>query len=88
MLRFWPIHGRREKTMANSVKISVDDGASHSVRVTRTATTTGQEYEGRDVKAGEEASFELNEEERISIGRGAATEAPAEEASTTAKKKS
>jgi len=66
--------------MTTKVTVKVDKGASHAVRVTRLATTTGQEYEGRDVAAGKSETFTLEDEQRIAINRGAATaedEAPA-----------
>lgn len=73
--------------MTSKVTVRVEDDASHGVRVTRVATTTGQEYEGRDVTAGKEETFTLEDEQRIDISRGAATpEEPAAETSTAKKK--
>lgn len=76
--------------MTTKVTVKVEDGASHAVRVTRLATTTGQEYEGRDVEAGKEESFTLEDEQRIDISRGAATpedEAADADAETSTRKK-
>lgn len=76
--------------MSTKVKISVEGDASHGIRVTRVATTTGQEYESRDIEAGEDVEITLDDEQRVDITRGAATpqdEAePADAADDKAKK--
>lgn len=70
----------------SKVTITVEDGASHSVRVARTSTTTGQDFDSVELAAGKEQTFEIGDEEKVTILQGAPT--PEEEAvDDTAKKK-
>lgn len=61
----------------SKVTITVEDGASHSVRVTRTARPTGQDYESVEVGAGDKREFEVADEENLTVQLGQPT--PAEE---------
>lgn len=71
--------------MDTKVTVTVDKGASHGVKATRVATTTGSEYESRDIEAGKEEVFTLGAEQRIDITAG--PETPAEEETSTRAKK-
>ena len=70
--------------MGSKVTVSVEDGASHSVSVSRNSTTTGQTYETRAIDAGKEHSFDLGDEQTVVIGQGPVTP---EKASTEKVKK-
>lgn len=67
----------------SKVTITVEDGASHGVRVTRTARPTGQEYQSEEVGAGDEREFDVGEEENLTVQLGQPTkeEEPADKAS-------
>lgn len=71
----------------SKVTITVEDGASHSVRVTRTARPTGQDYESVEVGAGDEQTFEVGDEENLTVQLGQPTPKEEEPADKASKKK-
>lgn len=71
--------------MGTKIKISVDKGADHSIRATRTARPTGQEYESEDLGAGDSHEFTVGAEEIVQITTGAPIEKTEED--TASKKK-
>ena len=73
--------------MTDKITIKAPEGNEFGLSVSRTSTTTGGDFETRQLKAGEESDFEFGNDQQIVIQRGAAEErdAPKKEDEKTKK---